>query len=147
MRLSAEDYRKFLSTMPIVCVDCLVMNDRGEYLLVKRRNEPLKDEFWVPGGRLHKNERLADAVHRKMREEIGVEVEIVDQLGYFEEFFERTAEGAEGGAHSICFLFLVRAKSDDIRLDEQSSEWGWFAAAPERLLRHQGLAIPGTDRR
>jgi colanic acid biosynthesis protein WcaH len=147
MKLAVEEYRKILSTVPIVCVDCLVINDKGEYLLVKRKNEPLKGEYWVPGGRLHKNERLTDAVRRKMREEIGVEVEIVKGLGYFEEFFERTAEGAEGGAHSISFLYLVKPKSYDMRLDDQSLEWGWFDDAPERLKQHPNLTLPSSRQR
>jgi colanic acid biosynthesis protein WcaH len=144
MKLAPDEYRKILSTVPIVCVDCLVINGKGEYLLVKRKNEPLKGEYWVPGGRLHKGERLADAVHRKMREEIGVEVEIVRSLGFFEEFFEHTAEDANGGAHSISFLYLVRPKTSDIRLDDQSSEWGWFNDAPQRLKQYPNLAIPNS---
>jgi colanic acid biosynthesis protein WcaH len=142
VKLALEDYRKVLSTMPIVCVDCLVVNDNGDYLLVKRKNEPLKGEYWVPGGRLHKNERLVDAVRRKMREEIGVEVEILKSLGFFEEFFERTAEDASGGAHSISLLYLVKPRSFDIRLDDQSIEWGWFKDVPPRLKQYPGLSIP-----
>jgi len=68
MELPVAEYRKVLSAVPIVCVDCLVVNDASEYLLVKRRNEPLKGEYWVPGGRIYKNERLVEAVRRKMRE-------------------------------------------------------------------------------
>jgi GDP-mannose mannosyl hydrolase len=131
--------------MPIVCVDCLVVNDVGNYLLVKRKNEPLKGEYWVPGGRLHKNERLVDAVQRKMREEIGVEVEILESLGFFEEFFEHTAEDAPGGAHSISLLYLVKPKSYDIRLDDQSVEWGWFKDIPQRLKQYPGLSIPDIE--
>lgn len=145
MKLSLEDYRKFLSAMPIVCVDCLVVNEKGEYLLVKRKNEPLKGEYWVPGGRLHKNERLVDAVRRKMQEEIGVEVEILKSLGFFEEFFERTAEQAAGGAHSISLLYLVKPKTFDIRLDDQSLEWGWFKDVPLRLKQYPGLSIPEPE--
>ncbi len=141
MRLPFEEYRKVLSTMPIVCVDCLVVNAKGEYLLVKRNNEPLKDEYWVPGGRLLKNERLLDAVQRKMREEIGIEVEIVKCCGFFEEFFERSAEDAENGVHSISFLYLVKPRSDTIRLDDQSSGWGWFSDPPVRLTRYPNIRL------
>jgi colanic acid biosynthesis protein WcaH len=119
--------------MPIVCVDCLVVNDRGEFLLVKRENEPLRGEYWVPGGRVHKGERLIDAVHRKMREEIGVDVDIVENVGFFEFFHERTKENAEGGVHSISFLYLVKPKSCAIKLDGQSSAWDWFKEIPARL--------------
>jgi colanic acid biosynthesis protein WcaH len=144
LNLPFDEYRKVLSVVPIVCVDCLVVNDAGEYLLVKRRNEPLKGEFWVPGGRLYKNERLAGAVQRKMKEEIGVEVEIIRSIGFFEEFFDRNAENAEGGTHSISLVYLVRPKSLDIKLDDQSAEWGWFKKLPECLLQYANLNVPQT---
>ena len=134
MILAHDDYKNFLSKMPILCVDCFVVNDQGEYLLVKRRNDPLKGEYWVPGGRLHKNERLVDAVHRKMREEIGVDVEIIENVGFFEEFFQESEQSAEGGVHSISIVYLVKPLSFNIKLDDQSSEWGWFKHIPAKFI-------------
>lgn len=141
MMLSVDDYIKVMDTMPVVCIDCVVANDRGEYLLVKRDNEPLKGEYWVPGGRLHKGERLEEAVHRKMRQEIGVDVEIVENLGFFEEFFDKTAQDSRGGFHAVSFLFLVRPLSVEIRLDHQSSDWGWFKELPARLRGQKYLKL------
>jgi len=125
-----------METMPVVCVDGLVINDRGEFLLVKRKNEPLKNEYWLPGGRLHKGESLKEAIQRKMRQELGVDVEILQDLGYFEEFFEKTHQNVSGGFHAISFIFLVRVKSNDIKLDAQSAEWKWFTELPPRLLAY-----------
>jgi colanic acid biosynthesis protein WcaH len=122
-----------------------VINDRGEFLLVKRANEPLLGEHWVPGGRVYKGERLLDAVHRKMREEIGVDVDIVENVGFFEEFHEKTKENAVGGAHSISFVYLVKPKSYDIKLDPQSSEWGWFKEIPERFRKCATIRCPITN--
>jgi colanic acid biosynthesis protein WcaH len=140
MLLPVDEYRHILSAVPIVCVDCVVAGDGGAVLLVKRRNAPLQGEFWLPGGRLHKNEPLAGAVHRKMREEIGVDVEIVRNIGFFEEFFDHSAENADGGVHSISIVYLVRPASNDFRLDSQSSEWGWFEDVPPRLRPHPCFA-------
>ena len=35
-------YKQILSVMPIICVDVVIRNDKGQYLLVQRKNEPLK---------------------------------------------------------------------------------------------------------
>lgn len=142
MKLPFEDYRKVLGSVPIVCIDCVVLNERREILLVKRKNDPLKGEFWLPGGRLHKGERLVDAVHRKMREEVGVDVDVLENLGFAEEFFERSAEDASGGVHSISIVYLVKPKSYDIVLDHQSSEWGWFRQYPAQLMQYVHLRRP-----
>jgi colanic acid biosynthesis protein WcaH len=139
MILSNEDYKKFLGAMPIVCVDCMVENEAGEYLLVKRKNEPLKGEFWVPGGRVLKNEKLIDAVKRKMKEEIGVEVDIIENVGFFEEFFEKTEQNAFGGVHSISVVYRVKPRSKKIKLDDQSAEWGWFKDVPARFRAYDYL--------
>ena len=141
MILSHDEYRRIMETMPVVCVDCVVRNEKGEFLLIKRDNEPLKGEYWVPGGRLHRNERLEEAVHRKMREELGIRVEIVENLGFFEEFFDKTAQDAEGGFHAVSFLYLVRPLEESIKLDCQSSDWGWFKELPARLYEYKNLRL------
>ena len=34
MILPTEEYRRVASAVPIICVDCLVVNEDGEFLLV-----------------------------------------------------------------------------------------------------------------
>lgn len=145
MHVPSDEYRRFLSMMPIVCVDCLVVNNRGEFLLVKRENEPLLGEYWTPGGRVHKGERLAEAVQRKMLEEIGVQVDIVENVGFFEFFYQKTKEKAEGGVHSISFVYLVKPRSGDIKLDTQSSAWGWFKEIPVQLRKYATIRCPAIN--
>ena len=45
MFLEQKLYKKIMESMPIVCVDALIINEKKEYLLVKRKNEPLKNKF------------------------------------------------------------------------------------------------------
>jgi colanic acid biosynthesis protein WcaH len=132
MILPTEEYRRVASAVPIICVDCLVVNEEGQFLLVKRANPPLKDEYWVPGGRVYKNERLIDAVHRKMREEIGVDVEVVVSLGIFE-YFDGTPEREDPGFHTVSIVYLVKPLSYEIKIDNQSTDWGWFKDVPAKL--------------
>jgi colanic acid biosynthesis protein WcaH len=50
--IPVDEYQKIVEQIPIVCVDAVIMNRKGQYLLVRRKNEPLKGEFWLPGGRI-----------------------------------------------------------------------------------------------
>jgi hypothetical protein len=68
-------------------------------------------------------------------------VEIVESLGFLEEFFDKTAQGAANGFHAVSFLFLVRPLEDEIKLDSQSSDWGWFKEIPPRLRAHRYLRL------
>ena len=133
MILNEIDYIKVIETMPIVCVDALIINEKNQYLLVKRTNEPLKDEYWLPGGRLHKNELLEESIKRKVREELGVDGKIIKLIGHFEEFFDKTSQQTNKNFHAISFVFLIEILSFNISLDNQASDWKWFNTLPDRL--------------
>ncbi len=133
MIIDENDYIKIMETMPVVCVDGLIVNNKKEFLLVKRNNEPLKGQYWLPGGRLHKNETLENSIKRKIYEELRCEVKIIKSLGYFEEFFGETKQNVNSGFHAISIVFLLKLLSSDILLDNQSDDWKWFSKLPERF--------------
>ena len=56
----------------LVSVAALVTNDRGEILLV---NSPWRG-WEYPGGLIEPGETFQEALHREVREEAGVEIEI-----------------------------------------------------------------------
>lgn len=133
MNLPLEFYKSIVRYMPILCVDGIIMNDKAQFLLVKRNNEPLKNEWWIPGGRVYKGETLEKAFKRKMREEIGVDVEIMISLGYYEEQYPKSAQGIP--VHTLSIVFSAVALSKDIVLDSQSSEYKWSKELPEKLRK------------
>lgn len=139
MILSNEAYLNIIETMPVVCIDGLIINEKKQFLLVKRANEPLKNEFWMPGGRLHKNEKCEDGIKRKILQELNAEVEIIKCLGHFEEFFEKTEQNVKNGFHAISIVFLLRLLNQNIKLDEQSMEWIWTEKLPMRLKNYNIL--------
>lgn len=132
--IPAERYKMILDVMPIVCIDSVIVNANREYLLVKRNNHPLKGEYWLPGGRLLKNETLREAVIRKMNQELGIAVEIDRLLGFFETVFKKTSIDVTGGFHAVSFVFLLKPLQEKIVLDNQSSSWKWFKELPRKLL-------------
>ena len=134
MHIPEAMYRTILDTMPILCVDCVIVNERGQYLLVKRQNEPLKGEWWVPGGRVYKGEKLGCAIRRKVKEELGIKLNNVVPLGYYEDEFEKNPFNIEGGLHTLGIVFQAEPKSLDIKLDRQSGEWKFFDKLPNRLV-------------
>lgn len=133
MILPAEEYRRVLETVPILCVDGVIVNPEGQVLLVKRRNAPLRDRWWVPGGRVLKGETLVEAFHRKMRQELGIEVRILEPIGYYEERHADDPRGGPDGVHAVSVVFRAEPLSLDVRLDEQSADWGFFDRLPDEL--------------
>jgi len=129
-------YKKIMESVPVICVDAIIMNEKNEYLLVKRKNEPLKNKFWMVGGRLHKNELLIKGIKRKLREEVGIKKGLVKYLGFFEEFFSKTEQKINGNFHTISFVFIVFINSKTIiEIDNQSKEFKWFKKLPQTFKK------------
>jgi colanic acid biosynthesis protein WcaH len=118
--------------VPIVCVD-MVVKYKNEFLLVKRANPPERGKWFVPGGRIAKNETLATAVGRKLFEETGLKAGAPEFL-MLAEHFNVKEYLPRGNSHFITFVFLVHVRSKkSVRLDAQSSEARWFSKIPRDL--------------
>lgn len=133
MRLALKEYAEVVLKMPILCVDGIIRNEKGHYLLIKRKNEPLKGQWWVPGGRVYKGEKLEDGFRRKIREELGIEVRITGIEGYFEDEYAIRTFGREDQLHTVSIVFSATPLTLNVKLDGQSSEWGFFERLPARL--------------
>jgi mutator protein MutT len=62
----------------------LIINDRDETLLMLRsKNSKNEAGYWSkPGGSVEYGETVEDAVKREIKEELGVEIELLDSLGH-----------------------------------------------------------------
>lgn len=65
---------------PIPAVAAVIVRDK-EILLVKRGTEPSRGKWSVPGGSIEWGETLAEALKREIREETGLEIEIIKLIG------------------------------------------------------------------
>lgn len=123
MTIPEKIYREILDYLPILCVD-IVVRMEGGHLLLKRKNQPKKGKWWVPGGRVHKGETARAAAIRKLKEEAGLKVSEIEPLGYYESVFKKSSFGpTRGGYHVLSIVFSCRSDAKDISLDEQSSGW------------------------
>lgn len=131
MIIPIEHYKKIVEVLPILCVDIIIKNQNGEYLLIKRANEPLKGQWWVIGGRVLKGENLEQAAKRKVKEEVGLEIDNVKSVGYYEDVSETNPFGLTTPLHSISIVFSTIIENEKIvTLDYQSSDWKYSKELP-----------------
>jgi ADP-ribose pyrophosphatase YjhB (NUDIX family) len=99
-------------------------------LLVERGREPLKGWWSLPGGVVEVGERLEDAARREVREETGLEVEIVCLL----EVFERIMRDAAGRPeyHWVLMDYLCRPTGGELGAADDASSVRWVTE-PELL--------------
>lgn len=129
--IPAEQYQQIIEVLPILCVDVVIRNARGEYLLIKRANQPRKGEWWVIGGRLLKGETLVEAAIRKVREETSLTVQAVHPIGYYEAVSQENPFGLAPRLHAVSVVFLtVVDHHQPIRLDDQSMDWKYSEELP-----------------
>ena len=127
--IPTDFYRKIVDVIPILCVD-VVIRDKDRFLLVKRANEPVRGRWWVPGGRVLKGETITTAAKRKMKEELGINVKLLEPLGYYEKHFKKNEFGLESGIHTVSIVVLAKLLSSEIKLDNQSSAWRFSKSLP-----------------
>ena len=81
--ISESLYNTIRALMPIATVDLLVMH-KERLLLMLRNNEPGKDLWFTPGGRIFLGEEIDQAVHRVLREETGLTSLKIERKGAME---------------------------------------------------------------
>lgn len=59
---------------PMLTADCMVVNPRGEVLLIRRGNEPYQGCWALPGGFMNMDETLEHCAVRELHEETGLVV-------------------------------------------------------------------------
>lgn len=127
-----DKYAQIMEALPILCVDVLLHNSKGECLLVKRANEPLKGQWWVIGGRVLKGETLEQAAIRKVKEEAGLIINSVKPIGYYEEISHTNRFGSLTPLHAVSVVFsAVVDDSQHIKLDSQSTNWKYSSEMPK----------------
>lgn len=129
--LPTEVYKMIVGSIPIMCVDCVIYKD-GKVLLVKRGNQPLKNRYWTPGGRVLKGEKLVDAVKRKVKEETGLTIKPISVVGFYEDFYKKNELGLDM-VHTTSIVFAASYVKGKVKLDSQSKGYRWANKLPKDL--------------
>lgn len=109
-----------MEQFPKVIAAVLIQNN-GKYLLAKETLESGKDYWIVPGGKVGFGEEIKNAALREIKEELGIDVELTEFLGFKEVI--RT----QFNYHTVIFFFLGRPLSNDINLSTDLKDAKYFS--------------------
>ncbi len=129
MLLDAETFKTVVASTPLISMDLVVINSRGQVLLGQRKNRPAQGYWFVPGGRILKGERFPQAFARLTREELGLELSLTDAefLGPFEHHYTDNFAGADFSTHYVVLGYRLRLDVDLASLpDQQHGRYRWF---------------------
>lgn len=128
MHFDNETFLKIVASTPLVSIDLVVRNEKGQVLLGYRRNRPAQNFWFVPGGRIRKNERTQDALQRIAQHELGIAAGAGKLLGVFDHFYDDNFHGIPGiGTHYVVCAYQFQVNSDTcFTRDEQHTEVRWW---------------------
>ena len=109
--LSHGEVDTVIRLAPLIAIDLIIRSARDDVLLGLRKNEPAKGCYFVPGGMILKNERLADAFARLAKTETDHAASFDDArlIGVFEHFYDNNRSGNGGyGTHYVVLGYELR---------------------------------------
>ncbi len=109
-----------------VSVGAMILNVKGG-LFLSKRSKNCKNErgCWeVPGGSIEWGEKMTDAIKREMKEEYGIDIEVMEQFPAVDHIITKDKQ------HWVPTTFLCKIKKDQtpkIMEPEKCDGIGWFS--------------------
>ena len=105
---------------PALTTDCVIRDNEGRVLLIRRKNEPFKGAYALPGGFVDIGETVEAACRREVFEEAGVVVGELHLVGVYSD----PRRDPRGHTVSIAFVTLLpRAPRAKAGSDAEAAEW------------------------
>jgi ADP-ribose pyrophosphatase YjhB (NUDIX family) len=139
--LEPADWKRAQETVPIACVDVVPVSldpsGRIERIGLIFRNTPHQGQRWcIVGGRLRRNESIAEAIARQLRETLGTAIAFFldadPQPDYVSQYFTtaRSVGIVDPRQHSLTLNFMIPLTGDPAPVGE-AIDFRWFD--PSRL--------------
>jgi colanic acid biosynthesis protein WcaH len=140
--LNEADFMTLVRLAPLVSIDLVVTDGNRRILVGRRRNRPAQDTWFVPGGRIAKDESLDTAFRRIVHNELGVasaERSSARLYGVFEHRYDDNFAGAPGfGTHYIVLAYAMSLSGTvPIGRFDQHSGYQWLLA--DELLAREDV--------
>jgi len=95
-----------------------------------------KEDIWkFCGGKIQENENLTDTAKRRPKEELGINIEILDENPFITYAIKETPEGKI----DVILVHFLAKRIGEIKPEEEIQKWGWFDI--DNLPENLGLNI------
>jgi ADP-ribose pyrophosphatase YjhB (NUDIX family) len=112
---------------PILAASVAVFRD-GRVLIARRARAPWLGSYSLPGGVVEAGETLRAAALRELKEETGLEADIVAFLDHVEPI---GWEGERVRTHFVIAVFIARWRAGEPSLSDEADDFAWID--PERI--------------
>jgi colanic acid biosynthesis protein WcaH len=129
-------YDQIVKSMPIPSVEAIIVKN-GLLLLLRRKNNPAKGQWWFPGGRIRKGESFEEALCREVKEETGLDVTACKLVNVYSRLFPER--------HDITVVFLCKCGGDKVTLNDEHTEYKFFKNIPRDVYPYILQAIQDSN--
>jgi colanic acid biosynthesis protein WcaH len=128
--LSHDDFYNVCKHSNLTSID-FIISYKNKYLLGKRINNPAKGYFFVPGGTIHKQEKLEMAFRRMSLCELGISLGKDDFIFHCisQHWYKNNFIDDKFGTHYISLSFKKELTDDEfekINIKDQHSDIKWM---------------------
>lgn len=111
--------------------DAIIVKDK-KILLVKRKNNPFKGMWALPGGFVNYGERVEDAVKREAKEETNLDVEDTKLIGVY------SAPDRDPRGHTVTIAYSCETSNSQAKAADDAEEVKWWdlGELPEIAFDH-----------
>jgi len=140
--MSQRNYPRPLVTVDIVLFT--IMENDLKVLLIRRRNDPFKNLWALPGGFVELHESLEDAAQRELQEETGITDVYLEQLYTFGD----PDRDPRGRVISVAHFALTDWSKQNIIASSDASETRWHSAyhPPKLAFDHKDILKKAIER-
>jgi len=139
MKIDKKHVLKIIEATPLVSIDLVIRNPSNKVLLGKRNNRPAMGYWFVPGGRIFKNETINQALKRISEVELGQDLstKAPSLLGAYDHIYEDNFLNVKGiNTHYVVLAFVIALQQKiEVKSDEQHTELKWWEV--DKLLQDQ----------
>ena len=137
--IEPEIFKCVVENTPLVSIDLIVRNKEGKILLGKRKNRPARGYYFVPGGRIFKNERIEEAFKNISKNELGkaLDIDKAKFLGVYQHFYNDNYFGEDTGTHYVVLAYEVLEDDLNLKEDNQHADFIWLS--PEEILKSENV--------
>ena len=127
--LPLEKFELIVESTPLVSIDLVVQAPDKKILLGKRVNRPAQGYWFVPGGRILKDEPVNLSFKRLLDIELAIRPEDIStrSLGIYQHFYPDNFSGGKFGTHYVVLAYEINLLNMPCSLpDIQHSDYKWF---------------------
>ncbi len=104
---------------PSLTVDGAIVKE-NKILLIKRRNNPFKGCWALPGGFVEYNEKVEDAVIREIREETGLNTKIKELIGIYSD------PNRDPRGHTVSIVYKLDIIKGNLKSGDDAADTKFF---------------------